>query len=104
MADWKIGEAKQSLSRVVRLAAKEPQIIHNRDRVVAAVIGSAEAEPYLAWRAAQRKKRDLGAMLAELREICTSESYTLHVPPRADRKNAMTTGALRAARRHERHK
>ena len=48
---WKIGEAKQRFSEVLRKAAEEPQPIHNRDRLVATVIGAADSRAFFEWRA-----------------------------------------------------
>ena len=76
--DWKIGEAKQRFSEVVRAAEGEPQRIFNRDRLVAAVVGPGEI---LAWRE-RRRKGSLADSIRELSRICAEEGYTLEVPDR----------------------
>lgn len=43
---WKIGEAKQRFSEVVRRSESEPQLIYRRDRLVAAIV-SVESESEL---------------------------------------------------------
>jgi len=43
---WSIAQAKQRLSEVVRLAAREPQPLYNRGRLVGALI---DAESYQAF-------------------------------------------------------
>ena len=48
---WKVGSAKQHLSEVIACAAREPQIIYNRDRPVAAVIGVDRLEAFMKWQA-----------------------------------------------------
>ena len=79
--DWKIGEAKQRFSEVVRAAEAEPQRIYNRDRLVAAVVGPGEIKAFLAWRDRQRRG-SLADSMRELSRICAEEGYTLEVPSR----------------------
>jgi len=83
MATWKLNQAKQRFSEVVRRAAEEPQLIQNRDRVVAAVIGGEDVELFLEWRTSRRGDT-LSAALDELQAICLDESYELPVATRAD--------------------
>ena len=97
---WKIGGAKQHFSEVLRLAAEEPQLIHNRDRLVAAVLGPEDTAEFLAWR--ERKAGALTEALREARQICAEEEYALEIPRRVDRKNPILRVA--DARRHQRHK
>jgi hypothetical protein len=100
MGAWKIGQAKQRLSEVVRRAAEEPQIIQNRDHVVAAVIGPDDVGPFLKWRENQRGG-GLGAALDEVRAICVEESYELPVTKRVDRSTPFERRP-RVPRRHQR--
>ncbi|HEX3129526.1 MAG TPA: type II toxin-antitoxin system prevent-host-death family antitoxin [Thermoanaerobaculia bacterium] len=79
--DWKIAEAKQRFSEVVRAAEDEPQRIYNRDQLVAAVVGAAEIKEFLEWRERQRKG-SLADSIRELSRICAEEGYTLEVPRR----------------------
>jgi prevent-host-death family protein len=79
--DWKIAEAKQRFSEVVRAAEEEPQRIYNRDQLVAAVVGAAEIKEFLAWRE-QQHKGSLADSIRELSRICAEEGYTLEVPSR----------------------
>jgi prevent-host-death family protein len=83
--EWGIAEAKQRFSEVVRAAEEEPQMIYNRNRRVAAVIGGEALDCFLDWRA--RQGRTLAAAFDELRELATGEGFELEVPPRADRLN-----------------
>ena len=99
---WKIALAKQHLSEVLRRAAREPQVIMNRDRAVAAVVGAQEFEEFLKWKS-QQAKRTVAESLAELRQICADENYTLEIPARADRDNPLLRDAPRAPARHKRH-
>ena len=79
--DWKIAEAKQRFSEVVRAAEDEPQKIYNRNELVAAVVGAGEIKEFLAWRERQRKG-SLADSIRELSRICEEEGYTLEVPSR----------------------
>jgi hypothetical protein len=79
--DWKIGEAKQRFSEVVRAAEEEPQRIYNRDRLVAAVVGPEEIKEFLAWRERQHKG-SLADAIRELSRVCAEEGYTLEAPGR----------------------
>lgn len=100
---WKIGEAKQQLSEVVHRAASEPQVITNRDRVVAAVVGASEFEQFLKWKSS-RATGSLAEALREARQICAEDEYSLVVPPRVDRDNPLLKKpAPRAPARHKRH-
>jgi len=85
---WKIGEAKQRFSEVVRAAEGEPQRIYNRDRLVAAVVGPGEIAEFMAWRE-RRQKGSLADSIRELSRICAEEGYTLEIPSREreDRSN-----------------
>lgn len=98
---WKIGDAKQHFSEVIRDAAEEPQLIYNRDKPVAAVIASQRLAEYLAWEAAQRRP-SMAERLAEARRICAEEEYRLETPARADRENPLLAEKPRAPRRHKR--
>ena len=79
--NWKIAEAKQRFSEVVRAAEGEPQRIYNRNDLVAAVVGATEITEFLAWRERQRKG-SLADSIRELSRICAEEGYTLKVPSR----------------------
>jgi hypothetical protein len=100
MGAWKIGQAKQRLSEVVRRAAEEPQIIQNRDHVVAAVIGPEEVGPFLKWRESQRGG-GLSAALDEVQAICADEAYELPVAKRVDRSTPFERRP-RVPHRHQR--
>lgn len=82
---WKLAQAKQQLSKVVRLAQKEPQILQNRDEAVAAVVSADEYERFREWK--QRGETTLQQAFEELRQIAQDEDWELEVPPRGDRPN-----------------
>jgi prevent-host-death family protein len=82
---WGVAEAKQRFSEVVRAAEEEPQMIYNRDRRVAAVVGGEALKGFLGWQA--RQGRTLAAAFDELRDLAAEEGFELEVPPRRDRDN-----------------
>ncbi len=86
---WTITTVRQHLPAVIRSAAREPQRVYRRAKLVAAVVG-----PELAT----RLKPKLAARLAELREICAEDRYELALPPRRDRPNSFGTGRKRLTR------
>ncbi len=98
---WKIGQAKQRFSEVVRRAGKEPQIIENRNRPVAAIIAAEDVEPYLAWKK-ERRRRSMRELIEEAQRICGRDGYTLEIPPRTDRPQADFRWPEDGPRRHKR--
>jgi prevent-host-death family protein len=95
---WKLAEAKQQLSKVVRLSQREPQILQNRNEAVAAVVSVEEYERFREWR--DREGRTLQSAFEELRRISEAESWELELAPRADRPNPFV--AAREPRRAKR--
>lgn len=90
--NWSLAEAKQRFSEVVRRAAEEPQLIYNRDSLVAVMVQPEDLRGYEAWRE-ERERRTVGDAFAELRAICAEEGFELPPPPREDRPNPFA-GAL----------
>lgn len=84
--DWKIAEAKQKFSELVKAAEDEPQWIYNRDRLVAAMVPAEDLKEFLDWRY-QKEGQTLAGAFEELRRICQEEGYTLEIPPRQERPN-----------------
>ena len=84
--DWKVAEAKQRLSEVIRAAEDEPQWLYNRDRLVAAVVEPHILQDFLAWRERQQRP-SVGEAFSELRRILAEEGYTVESPSRHDRVN-----------------
>jgi hypothetical protein len=87
--DWKIGEAKQHLSEVIRLAQHTPQRLHHRERLVAAIVSADEYQAFERWRVRQPPP-SLEQSLSELREVCEEEGYALPLEPRRDRESWIT--------------
>ncbi|MEA2564015.1 MAG: hypothetical protein QOH06_5519 [Acidobacteriota bacterium] len=85
--DWKIAEAKQKFSELVKAAENEPQWIYNRDKLVAAMVPAETVKEFLGWRR-QNEERTLAEAFKELRRICEEEDYILEIPPRQDRPNS----------------
>ena len=90
---WKVADAKQRLSELLRSAAEEPQTIYSRSRPVAVVVAGATFEEFRVWQA-ERKARTVGAAFAELRSLTKGSPYVLVVPKRRNRRNAFS-GALK---------
>ncbi len=86
---WKVAEAKQRFSEVVRSASKEPQLIFNRDRLVAAVVDPDSWQAFQSWRQRQQQ-RSLADVFTEFRLIAAEENYQLELPERRDRPNAFS--------------
>jgi hypothetical protein len=97
---WKVGSAKQRFSELLRKAAEAPQAIHNRERLVAIVLGPDDSKLFLEWR--EQRRAPLGAALREARRIAADEHTELTVPERVDRPNALLRVA--DARRYQRRK
>ena len=96
--DWGVASAKQQLSRVIKAAEDEPQLIRTRGTLVAAVLGATEAEAYLAWRA-EHPRRSLGDFFREVRELGDDEGFALTLPERVDRPNPLLLSASKPAKR-----
>ncbi len=81
---WHIGAAKQQFSEVVRRAQTEPQMIYNRDQLVAAIVN-----PDLLETVEKRQRqsaRTLADLFAEFRAVCVGEDYELQVGERRNRE------------------
>ena len=83
--NWKIGQAKQRFSEVVREAAGEPQRIYRRNELVAAVVDAETLEEFLDWRE-RRSRRTLADAFDELRRVRGDEAH-FEAPGRRDRPN-----------------
>jgi prevent-host-death family protein len=94
---WKIGQAKQQFSEVVRRAATEPQWICNRNRVVAAVVDAEMVERLRMIRPSEGRT-SIAAAFDELRALTTRERYRLKTPARTTRRNAFADGLDRVSR------
>ena len=87
---WTIATARQHLPEVVGRAAREPQLVYRRDKLVAVVIS-----PELADEAATLRRRGLAPKLAELQRLCAEEGYELSAPPRRDRATPFASPRVR---------
>lgn len=87
MNRWQVANAKAHFSAVLREAGREPQIICCRNQPRAALI---DIDLYTEMRrTCERKRPQIGELLAELREIQGTESAVLELPPRANRGNPL---------------
>ena len=99
--NWKIAQAKQRLSELLRAANEEPQLVYNRQRLVAAVVDGETFEAFRRWYQGARQ-RSIGDAFAELRMICAEEDdWELPTSERRDRVNPFTEALDDAALRHQ---
>ncbi|MFQ5740888.1 MAG: type II toxin-antitoxin system Phd/YefM family antitoxin [Acidobacteriota bacterium] len=85
--NWKVAEAKQKLSQLLRATSREPQLIYNRDRLVAVVVKAETFAQFEVWEKS-RHESSVGEAFDKLRRLCAAENYTLEPLPRHDRANA----------------
>ncbi len=85
MDKWRVGEAKQRFSEVLRHSETRPQQIYRRDRLVAAIISAVTYEEFESWRR-ERSRRTLGEAFDEVRELAATYGYDVEVPERRDRE------------------
>jgi hypothetical protein len=114
---WKVAQAKQRLSEVLRQAAREPQEILNREELVAVVLGTKDLKAFREWQREQGSQ-SLAEALKVAQRISAEDGYELQLPPRQDRENALLAdsvlwvndggvnreGMKRSARRQQRRK
>jgi hypothetical protein len=79
---WTIATARQGLPKLIASAAREPQAVYRRNKLVATVVS-----PQLGaeLQAARQARPTMAEALAELRRICAEEDYELSVPERSNR-------------------
>lgn len=85
---WKLEDAKQKFSELIHAAIEEPQLIYDRNQLVAALVQADVFQEFLLWQQ-QSQKASLANAFAELRELCAEENYILETPPRSDRANPL---------------
>lgn len=83
-AHWKIAEAKAELSRVLRDAQHEPQVIENRGAPVAVVVGVEEFERLRSTADARERHEDFLALSAAVRAEGGAELAATRRRPRRD--------------------
>jgi hypothetical protein len=77
---WTIASARQNLPALIRSAAREPQRVYRRNKLVATVVSPELSDKLVG-------EPSLADRFAELRRICAEENYELVIPPRRDRAN-----------------
>jgi hypothetical protein len=82
---WRIAEAKQQFSEVVRRSGDAPQKIYRRDRLVAAVV-SPDALATIEEAGRRQSSRSLAEAFSDIRAACLEERYDLPLPERRDRE------------------
>lgn len=84
---WSVASARREFAELLRAAEREPQPIYRHGRV-AAVVAPVSRFPELAGLGSRPKWASMSEALAELRDICRRERYTIRIPKRRDRPNA----------------
>lgn len=78
---WTIASARRDISTLVSSAAREPQPLYRRNKLVAAVVGPDAAGSLVK----PGRRSAIADALTELRDICAEEGYALPVPSRKNR-------------------
>jgi hypothetical protein len=96
---WTIATARQHLPELVGMAAREPQRVYRRDKLVAAVVS-----PELADEVENLRRPTLAMKLVELQRLCAEDNYELTAPPRRDRANPFSSRRVRGQTRGQQRK
>lgn len=94
---WKVGEAKQQFSEVLRRSESVPQLIYRRNRLIAAVVAIDEAQA-----ATVARRVMIGDRFEEARELLRRENYRLPRTRRRSRGNNFVRTLDAVADRHKR--
>jgi hypothetical protein len=87
--NWDIRNIEQKFQEILSATPKEPQLIYEGDRLVAAVVDSRLFQDFLTWQQ-QRKMSSIADTFAELRSLCAEEDYFLEIPQRQNRENSFS--------------
>ena len=82
-ARWTIARARQKFPKLIAMAAREPQAVYRRNKLVATVVNPELGEKI---EARPSPHAALAAALAELRRLCAEESYELRPAKRGNRR------------------
>ena len=91
---WRVAIAKERFAELIRAAAAEPQLILNRDRLVAAVVAPETYHAFEEWRH-QQGETTLAGAFAELSALCAEEGYELEIASRVNRPDAFADASDR---------
>jgi len=96
---WKVGEAKQQFSEVLRRSETEPQLIYHRRRLVAAVVAVDETNV-----ATVSRRVTIADRIDKARDLFRRENYKLPPTRRRARANSFAVTLNAFASRHQRSK
>lgn len=82
--NWTIAEARKRFAELIQAAARRPQPIYRRDKLVAALINARLYREFEDWRK-HRHEKSIAEAFAEYRTIADEEDFELEIPPRRDR-------------------
>jgi prevent-host-death family protein len=86
-SNWKISDAKAHFSEVVGACREEPQLLYNRGKPVAAVIGIDSFEAYQRFMA-ESQRPSISSLLDELDALNQQEADFGEAPRRVNRPQA----------------
>lgn len=78
---WTIAAARENLASLIGSAAREPQRVYRRDKLVAAVVGPEIAEAL----DRPHRRSQLAQSFTDLQQLCAESDYELPLAPRIDR-------------------
>lgn len=81
---WKISEAKARLAEVVGACREEPQLLYNRGKPVAAIVGIESFAAYQRWHQ-ETQQPSMALLLDELDHLNRTEADFGEAPLRKDR-------------------
>lgn len=82
MTKWTIATARQHLPKLIAAAAREPQRVYRRDKLVATVVS-----PEAAAQLEEQKRPTVAEVFDELQRICAEEKYDFPEIVRTTRPN-----------------
>jgi hypothetical protein len=96
---WKVGEAKQQFSELLRRSETQPQLIYRRRRLIAAVVAVDETNV-----ASVSRRITIADRIDEARELFRRENYELQPTKRSARANPFAETLNGLTGRHKRSK
>ncbi|KKI97992.1 type II toxin-antitoxin system Phd/YefM family antitoxin [Prochlorothrix hollandica] len=83
---WTLDDAQQHFQEIITAVRHHtPQLIYHQNHPIVAIISADLFQEFLAWQTQQAKPQSLSQALAELRQLCSEEDYSLEVPLRQNR-------------------
>jgi prevent-host-death family protein len=87
---WNVAEAKAKLSAMLQSAAREPQVIENRGKEVAVVLGIEEYRRFKALEERSSPRAKMDEFLRLTAELRREGGVTIKLPKRRPRRSPFT--------------